>query len=107
MRLVVLFAVFFFLLSGCNSSASQHYSVNGGSYMHSAHVHAAKVEKIIASAPSDSLWHSVAWCERHDLFGEMASCISDLWDGFRYSLARIISPVPTEGPKPRNTYREI
>jgi len=107
MRLVVLFAVFFFFLYGCNSNAGQHHLVNGGSYMHSAHVHAAKVEKIITSAPTDSLWHSVAWCERHNLLREMVSCVSDLWDGFRYSLARIISPVPAVEPKSRNTYREI
>jgi len=107
MRLVVLFAVFFFFLYGCNSSASQHHPVNGESYMHSAHVHAAKVEKIITSAPSDSLWHSVAWCERRNLFGETASCISNFWDGFRYSLARLISPNPAAEPKPRNTYRDI
>ena len=107
MRLVVLFAVFFFFLNGCNSSASQRHSASSGSYMHNAHVHAANVKKIVTSAPTDSLWHSVAWCERHNLLREMMFCISDIWDGFRYSLARIISPVPAEEPKPRSAYRDI
>lgn len=107
MRLVALFAVFFFFLNGCNSSASQHHPANGGSYVHNAHAHAVKVEKIIESSPTDSLWHSVAWCERSNLLREMTSCMSDLWDGLRYSLARIISPNPAEEQKSRNTYRDI